>query len=80
MFTFHYNRPGQDGDLQTERLLRAINDDGRIYLTQTNIDGRYAIRFAVGQFECTKEDVEMGVAVIKELAAMLADVGGDQGR
>jgi len=76
LFTFHYNRPGQDGDIQTERLLRAINDDGRIYLTQTKVDGRYAIRFTIGQFECTKEDVEMGVAVIKELAAMLADVSG----
>ena len=33
------------------RLVNAINDDGRIYLTQTRVDGRVAIRFQAGQFE-----------------------------
>ena len=32
-------------------LVNAINDDGRIYLTQTRVDGRVAIRFQAGQFE-----------------------------
>ena len=32
-------------------LVNAINDDGRIYLTQTRVDGHVAIRFQAGQFE-----------------------------
>lgn len=41
----------------TERLLQRINDDGRIYLTQTRHQGRYVIRVQVGQFDCTRADV-----------------------
>jgi aromatic-L-amino-acid/L-tryptophan decarboxylase len=45
------------GDAATEALLQRINDDGRIYLTQTRHKGRYVIRVQVGQFDCTREDV-----------------------
>ena len=42
---------------KTESLLARINDDGRIYLTQTRNAGRYVIRVQVGQFDCTEADV-----------------------
>jgi aromatic-L-amino-acid decarboxylase len=57
------------GDQATERLLAAINDDGRIYLTQTRHRGRYVIRVQVGQFDCTREDVMAIPEVVAELAA-----------
>jgi uncharacterized Fe-S radical SAM superfamily protein PflX len=38
----------------TEALLQRINDDGRIYLTQTRVDGRFAIRVQVGSFDCCR--------------------------
>ena len=41
-----------------------INDDGRLYLTQTNIDGATVIRFQVGQFDTTQEDVQTAYQVI----------------
>ena len=44
---------GADADEHNLRLVNAINDDGRIYLTQTRVDGRVAIRFQAGQFEPT---------------------------
>ena len=44
-------------DAATEVLLNKINDDGRIYLTQTRHGGRYVIRVQVGQFDCTRGDV-----------------------
>ncbi len=56
------------GDEATRRLIEAINADGRIYLTQTSHKGQFVIRFQVGQFDCTREDVETAVAVIAELA------------
>ena len=55
------------GDSATEALLARINDDGRIYLTQTRHQGRYVIRVQVGQFDCTREDVMMIARVVKEL-------------
>jgi aromatic-L-amino-acid/L-tryptophan decarboxylase len=56
-------------DHATEALLHRINDDGRIYLTQTRVDGRFAIRVQVGSFDCCREDVMLIATVIKELLA-----------
>ena len=52
----------------TEALLEAINADGRIYLTQTMIGDRYAIRMTIGQFDTTEDDVRLALSVIRELA------------
>jgi aromatic-L-amino-acid/L-tryptophan decarboxylase len=56
-------------DVATEALLQRINDDGRIYLTQTRVDGRLAIRVTVGTFDCSREDVMLIATTIKELLA-----------
>ena len=69
LFTFQYAPDGEDANDATERLLRAVNDDGRIYLTHTIHEGRFVIRFQVGQFDCRREDVLMAVDVLRELAA-----------
>ena len=74
LFTFRFEPEGEDGDAATEALLRRVNDDGRTYLTQTRHDGQFVIRFQVGQFDCTREDVMFAVGVLQELAAAQ---GGD---
>jgi len=53
----------------TEALLTRINDDGRIYLTQTRVDGRFAIRVQVGSFDCCREDVMLIAKTVKEMLA-----------
>ncbi len=70
LFSF-LHRPGDpsaDVDAHNLALVAAINDDGRIYLTQTRVDGRVAIRFQAGQFESTADDVDVAFAAITELA------------
>ncbi|MFA6156565.1 aspartate aminotransferase family protein [Mesorhizobium sp.] len=69
LFSFRH-RPAidHDADEHNLRLVNAINDDGRIYLTQTRVDGRVAIRFQVGQFETTSADVDAAFSVITEIA------------
>jgi aromatic-L-amino-acid/L-tryptophan decarboxylase len=57
-------------DAETEALLTRINDDGRVYLTQTRHAGRYVIRVQVGSFDCTKADVMMIPQVVAELAGI----------
>ncbi|MFO1203643.1 MAG: pyridoxal-dependent decarboxylase [Tabrizicola sp.] len=56
-------------DAATEALLQRINDDGRIYLTQTKVDGRFAIRVQVGSFDCTEEDVMLIAKTVQEMLA-----------
>jgi aromatic-L-amino-acid/L-tryptophan decarboxylase len=56
-------------DPATEALLARINDDGRLYLTQTRVDGRLAIRVQVGSFDCREEDV---IVIAKTVQEMLA--------
>ncbi|MEO1679738.1 MAG: pyridoxal-dependent decarboxylase [Pseudomonadota bacterium] len=63
LFTFRC--PGDDATQQ--RLVDAINDDGRIYITQGLFDGRRVIRFQVGQFDTTRDDVMMAGTVIQEV-------------
>jgi aromatic-L-amino-acid decarboxylase len=69
LFTFAYTPEGaSDPDTLNQDLVNKINDDGRIYITQTRIDGALVIRFQAGAFNCTKEDVDMAYNVIVEIA------------
>jgi aromatic-L-amino-acid decarboxylase len=72
LWSFRYT-PAEATDLDALnlRLVNAINDDGRIYLTQTRVDGDLVIRFQAGQFETTEADVMMAFDVITELARAL---------
>jgi aromatic-L-amino-acid decarboxylase len=73
LFTFRLAPDGvADLDALNLALIGAINDDGRVYLTQTRVDGQLAIRFQAGQFDCTAEDVMMTHQVITEIAGRQA--------
>ena len=73
LFSFrHRAAEGIDPDEHNLRLVDAINADGRIYLTQTRVDGRVAIRFQAGQFESTAADVDAAFDVITEIARRLS--------
>lgn len=72
LFTFQWQPDGRAPDEATRELLEAINVDGRIYLTQTQHDGNFVIRFTVGQFDTTEADVDMAVEVIGEIASRLS--------
>jgi len=62
---FSFRCPGDDAAQQS--LVDAINDDGRIYLTQGAFEGRKIIRVQVGQFDTTREDVMAVRDVVQEI-------------
>jgi aromatic-L-amino-acid decarboxylase len=72
LFTFRHD-PGDGRNLDAHNiaLLTAINDDGRLYLTQTRVDGAIAIRFQAGSMTTTEADVEVAFDVIREQARKL---------
>ena len=74
LFSFRYTPEGVADDALDAlnlQLVNAINDDGRIYLTQTNHDGVLAIRFVAGQFDATEDDIAGALDVITEVARLL---------
>ncbi len=74
LFTFRYAPEGTtDPDALNLALVNAINDDGRIYLTQTRTGGALVIRFQAGQFDATEADVAAAFDVITEIAATLKE-------
>lgn len=54
-----------------EQLLRTLNDSGEILLTQTRLNGKYALRLVAGQTEASLDDVRNGWAQICRVAATL---------
>ncbi len=79
LLTFRYRPPDVEGeeslDRLNERLLHALNDDGRLYLTQTRVQGRYVIRFTIGQRTTTREHVARAWQVIVDTAQRLSARG-----
>lgn len=74
LFTFRLVRAGLDAaalDALNQRLLDAVNDDGRTYLSPTRHQGRLVIRVQIGQTETTAEDAGIAFQAIRELAANL---------
>jgi len=72
LFSFRWTPEGQDSNAATENLFTAINDDGRIYLTQNTHEGKYVIRVTAGTWDATRDDVQMVLTVLKELSAQLS--------
>ncbi len=71
LFSFRYRPEGAKGDALDAlnlRLVNAINDDGRIYLTQTTHAGALVIRFQVGQFDCSADDLDQAFDTITSMA------------
>ncbi len=73
LFSFRHEPPGiSDLDAHNLALVKAINDDGRIYLTQSKLDGKSIIRFQAGSFDMTATDIDIAYAAITDIAGTLA--------
>jgi aromatic-L-amino-acid decarboxylase len=54
------------GDGPTAALLDRLNDEGRVYLTQTRVGGRLAIRVSVGGWTTTRADMRALIDAVRE--------------
>jgi glutamate/tyrosine decarboxylase-like PLP-dependent enzyme len=55
-------------DAHNERILQALQRDGRVYLSNATIDGRFALRACITNFRTTRADVERVLTVVREVA------------
>lgn len=68
---FRYRPTSGDPDDFNERLLRHVQEEGRVMLSGTRIDGRYTLRCAILSFRTHIEDVDEAVAALLRGAARL---------
>jgi aromatic-L-amino-acid decarboxylase len=59
------------GDDFNRRLLEGLNKTGKLFLTHTTLDGRYTLRFSVGQARTEERHVEGAWQLIQEIATDL---------
>lgn len=72
LFGFRLAPTGGDTNARTRALCDAINIDGRVYLTQTHVDGATVIRVVAGTYACTEQDVLSVYNVAREIAKSIA--------
>ncbi|TNE55564.1 MAG: aminotransferase class V-fold PLP-dependent enzyme [Bacteroidetes bacterium] len=63
---FRYIPGGGDANAFNQKLIRAIQQDGRVFLSSTTIDGIFWIRVAVVIFRTHLEQVELLLEIIRE--------------
>ena len=59
---------GERLDTLNRELLARVNAHGSVFLTHTTLAGRFAIRMAIGQWQTTREDVELAWRLIRQEA------------
>jgi len=71
--TFRYVPPSGDTNQFNQRLLAAVQQDGRIFITSTTIDGVVVLRLAVLCAATHLETIELALDILKEKARALLD-------
>lgn len=73
LFSFRYAPAAGETDLDdlNRMLIERINADGRIYLTQTQYNGKFVIRFSAGHFDMTEGDIDIAFDTIIGIARSL---------
>jgi aromatic-L-amino-acid decarboxylase len=74
---FCYAPPGSSEvqrDALNAEILRAVNATGEVFLSHTKIDGRYAIRLAIGNLRTQKGDVQHAWRLLRQEALRAGNV------
>jgi aromatic-L-amino-acid/L-tryptophan decarboxylase len=72
---FRYTPPGVNGaealNGLNQRLMKVLNDSGKIYLTHTKVNGFVTLRMIIGQTSVTRDHVMKAWQLVKETAQTL---------
>jgi aromatic-L-amino-acid decarboxylase len=72
LVVFRHRPHGMDDeqvDALNERVMAAVNATGRAYLSHTRVNGRLALRFAIGNLGTTEEHVRGAWKLLRETAS-----------
>ena len=75
---FRFN-PGQAAEDELERLnaelMQAVNETGEMFVSQTRVGARFALRMAIGNLRTGAADVERAWAILVEQAQLIQGMG-----
>ena len=71
LVVFRHAPPGmtdEEADAHNERIMHAVNADGRIFVSHTRLRGRLVLRLAVGNLRTTEAHVRQAWEMLREAA------------
>lgn len=71
--TFRYVPKTGDADEFNQRLVREIHRDGRVFMSTTQVDGRFTLRMAAICFRTHKNDIDLALEVLQEVVTRIKD-------
>lgn len=66
IFTFRFIPPKGDVNEFNQKLVEAVQRDGRIFLSSTTIDGKFTLRLAVLGFRTHLEKIDLSIDILQE--------------
>jgi len=73
--TYRYLPGRGDADAFNQRLIHAIQQDGRIFISSTQVDGNFVLRLAISSFRTHLDDIDQALDVLKWTANRLVEDG-----
>ena len=71
---FRYRTPDmseEEAEAFNARVMEGVNASGDVFISHTKLDGKYALRLAIGNLRTQRSDVDAAWEAIKEAAASL---------
>ena len=72
--TFRYIPKRGEANAFNQKLVEAIQDDGRIFLSSTTLGGKFILRLAVLSFRSHLANIEQTIEVLKEKVRRLEEI------
>jgi glutamate/tyrosine decarboxylase-like PLP-dependent enzyme len=69
--TYRYLPKSGDVDAFNKRLMDAVLEDGRVFISSTRIDGRFTLRLAILNFRTHRATIEYTLELLEKLAKKL---------
>jgi glutamate/tyrosine decarboxylase-like PLP-dependent enzyme len=73
--TYRFRPPRGDEDEFNLRLVKAIQDEGRVFISSTRVGGRVLLRAAISSFRTHLDDVDETLEALKRNARHLIEAG-----
>jgi glutamate/tyrosine decarboxylase-like PLP-dependent enzyme len=74
--TFRYIPRNGDADNANRRLLEAVHEDGKVFITSTRIDGKFTLRLAVLNFRTHRETIDYLLDLLQRITLQWRGVAG----